>query len=110
MKQIKADYVIKVLDWMTQNDEENPPRIECNRYDSGFKCTLELPLINKTIIGLGNTRLEAINHATCKASEAIDEYVRETDFCFIHELDKHKQYNLEEDDNGFLSMHISKSI
>ena len=107
MKQIEAKEVIKTLNWIAQADEDGQsvlePRLNKKRI---YECVVHLPLVEKTVIGIGKCKLESIDNATKKASDLIDEYLKNNPTVKIENTFINKHYVLEEDDEGFLSIHV----
>lgn len=108
MKKITANNLVKVLDWMTQTDEINAPRIASREVSGAFQCEIKLPLIDKTVIGVGGSKIEAIDDATAKASLLIDEYVAANDYYFVTEANEENSYYLKEEPNGYVKLIIEK--
>ena len=72
MKQIEAKEVIKTLNWIAQADEDGQSVLEPKRNRNGiYECLVHLPLIEKTVIGIGDYKLESIDNATKQSSKLI---------------------------------------
>ena len=64
MKQIEAKEVIKTLNWIAQADEDGQSVLEPTLNKKGiYECVVHLPLIEKTVIGIGDYKLESIDNA-----------------------------------------------
>ena len=109
MKQIEAKEVIKTLNWIAQADEDGQSVLEPKRNRYGiYECLVHLPLIEKTVIGIGDYKLESIDNATKQSSKLIDEYLEENPNCEVKNMFGDSRYVLEEDDNGYLCIHLMK--
>ena len=107
MKQIEAKEVIKTLNWIAQADEDGQSVLEPKRNRNGiYECLVHLPLIEKTVIGIGDYKLESIDNATKQSSKLIDEYLEENPNCEVKNIFGDSKYVLEEDDNGYLCIHL----
>ena len=107
MKQIEAEEVIKTLNWIAQADEEGQSVLEPIRNRNGiYECLVHLPLIEKTVIGIGDYKLESIDNATKQSSKLIDEYLEENPDCEVKNTFGDSRYVLEEDDNGYLCIRL----
>lgn len=107
MKQIEAKEVIKTLNWIAQADEDGQSVLEPKRNRNGiYECLVHLPLIEKTVIGIGDYKLESIDNATKQSSKLIDEYLEENPNCEVKNMFGDSRYVLEEDDNGYLCIHL----
>ena len=107
MKSISADKVIKTINWMV-NDDYNDSLLESIRKDDLYVCEIRLPLIEKTVIGIGDSKIDSIDNATKQASNLIDEYLSASPHVTVENYFNVKEYVLEEDDNGYLSIHLKK--
>lgn len=107
MKQIEAKEVIKTLNWIAQADEDGQSVLEpkCNK-NGIYECLIHLPLIEKTVIGIGDYKLESIDNATKQSSKLIDQYLEENPNYEIENMFGNLRYVLEEDDNGYLCIHL----
>lgn len=107
MKQIEAKEVIKTLNWIAQADEDGQSVLEpkCNK-NGIYECLVHLPLIEKTVIGIGDYKLESIDNATKQSSKLIDQYLEENPNYEIENMFGNSRYVLEEDDNGYLCIHL----
>ena len=109
MKQIEAKEVIKTLNWIAQADEDGQSILEPKRNRNGiYECLVHLPLIEKTVIGIGDYKLESIDNATKQSSKLIDEYLEENPNCEVKNMFGDSRYVLEEDDNVYLCIHLMK--
>ena len=107
MKQIEAKEIIKTLNWIAQADEGGQSVLEPKRNKNGiYECLVYLPLIEKTVIGIGDCKLESIDNATKQSSKLIEEYLEENPYYEIKNLFGDSRYVLEEDDNGYLCIHL----
>lgn len=107
MKQIEAKEVIKTLNWIAQADEDGQSVLEPKRNRNGiYECLVRLPLIEKTVIGIGDHKLESIDNATKQTSKLIDEYLEENPDCEVKNMFGNSRYVLEEDDNECLYIHL----
>lgn len=107
MKQIEAKEIIKTLNWIAQADEDSQSVLEPKRNKNGiYECLVYLPLIEKTVIGIGDCKLESIDNATKQSSKLIEEYLEENPYYEIKNLFGDSRYVLEEDDNGYLCIHL----
>ena len=107
MKSINADKIIKTINWMV-NDDYNDSLLEPIRKDDLYVCEIRLPLIEKTVIGIGDSKIDSIDNATKQASTLIDEYLSANPNVTVENYFNGKEYVLEEDDNGYLSIHLKK--
>lgn len=107
MKQIEAKEVIKTLNWIAQADEDGQSVLEPTLNKKGiYECVVHLPLIEKTVIGIGDYKLESIDNATKQSSKLIDEYLEENPEYEIKDTFGGSRYILEEDDNEYLCIHL----
>lgn len=107
MKQIEAKEVIKTLNWIAQADEDGQSVLEPMLNKKGvYECVIKLPLIKKTVIGIGDYKLESIDNATKQSSKLIDEYLEKNPNCEVKKMFGDSRYFLEEDDNGYLCIHL----
>lgn len=107
MKQIEAKEVIKTLNWIAQADEDGQSVLEPTLNKKGiYECVVHLPLIEKTVIGIGDYKLESIDNATKQSSKLIDEYLQENPDTVIKDVFDGDRYILQEDDNGYLYIHL----
>ena len=109
MKSIDAKNVIKTLSWVSETSDDASPILESKLNKEGmYECVINLPHVNKTVIGLGSSKLESIQNVPEKASDLIDEYLRENTK-EIHKFNINKSgYVLEEDNQGNLYIHVNK--
>ena len=106
MKRIEAKEIIKTLNWIAQADEDGQSVLEPKLNKKGiYECEIHLPLIEKTVIGLGDDKLESIDNATQQTSKLIDEYLEEYPMT-IRNIFCGEKYVLEEDDKGYLCIHL----
>ena len=109
MKQIEAKEIIKTLNWIAQSPADGQSVLEPKLNKKGiYECTIHLPLIEKTVIGIGKDKLESIDNATKQSSKLIDEYLEENSEYEIKKVFFGSRYILEEDDNGCLCIHLIK--
>lgn len=107
MKQIEAKEVIKTLNWIAQADEDGQSVLEPTLNNKGiYECVVHLPLIEKTVIGIGDCKLESIDNATKQSSKLIDEYLEVNLEYKVKDAFGDSRYVLEEDDNGYLCIHL----
>ena len=107
MKRIEANKVIKTLNWIAQADEDGQSVLEPKLNKKGiYECEIRLPLIEKTVIGLGDDKLESIDNATQQTSNLIDEYLEEYPETTVRNVFGNQRYVLEEDDSGYLCIHL----
>ena len=107
MKRIEANKIVKTLNWIAQVDENDQSVLEPRLNKKGiYECEIHLPLIEKTIIGLGDDKLESIDNATQQASNLIDEYLEDNPDTSLRNVFGNQRYVLEEDDNGYLCIHL----
>ena len=110
MKKINAKEVIKTLNWIAQVDEDGQsilePKLNNKRI---YECQIDLPLIEKTVVGLGVSKIASIDNATRQASKLIDEYIENNKSFVVIDYFDGNDYILEEDDNGFLCLHLMKN-
>ena len=110
MKMINAKEVIKTLNWIAQVDEDGQSILEPILNDKRiYECQIDLPLIEKTVVGLGISKIASIDNATRQASRLIDEYLENDKSIVVKDYFKGNDYILEEDDNGFLYLYLSKN-
>ena len=103
MKRIEANKIIKTLNWIAQADEDGQSVLEPKLNKKGiYECEIHLPLIEKTVIGLGDDKLESIDNATQQTSKLIDEYLEDYPETTIRNIFGDQRYVLEEDDGGYL--------
>ena len=105
MKQIKADNVIKTINWISNKDDYDSVFAPIKK-DDLYVCEIYLPLINKTVIGVGKTKIDSIDNATNESSALIDDYLTKNPICEFNDYFIGREYVIEEDDDGFLSIHI----
>ena len=105
MKRINADKVIKTINWIA-NDDNCESLLEPINKGNMYVCEIYLPLVNKAIIGVGDSKIDSIDNATEQASDLIDEYLENNPNTEIENYFDGKQYILEENDNGYLSIHL----
>lgn len=107
MKQIEANEVVKTLNWIAQIDDNGQSVLEPKLNRNGiYECTISLPLIDKTVIGLGDDKLDSIDNATKQTSQLIDEYVNKNPDFKIKNVFGNAKYILEEDEKGYLCIHL----
>lgn len=107
MKQIEAKEVIKTLNWIAQADEDDQSVLEPMLNKKGiYECVIHLPLIEKTVIGVGDCKLESIDNATKQSSKLIDIYLEEHPKLEIRDAFANSRYVLEEDEKGYLCIHL----
>ena len=107
MKQIEAKEVIKTLNWIAQADEDGQSVLEPILNKKGiYECVIQLPLIEKTVIGIGDCKLESIDNATKQSSKLIDMYLEEHPKLEIRDAFANSRYVLEEDEKGYLCIHL----
>ena len=107
MKRIEANKIIKTLNWIAQADEDGQSVLEPKLNKKGiYECEIHLPLIEKTVIGLGDDKLESIDNATQQTSKLIDEYLEDYPETTIRNIFGDQRYVLEEDDSGYLCIHL----
>ena len=109
MKQIEAGKVIKTLNWIAAADEADQCVLEPTLNKEGaYECAVHLPLIDKTVIGIGESKLESIDNLTKQTSKLIDEYLEMNPGHKVDDVFDGSGYILEEDDNGCLCIHLIK--
>lgn len=109
MKRIEASKIIKTLNWIAQIDEDGQSVLEPKLNKKGiYECEIHLPLIEKTVIGLGDDKLDSIDNATKQTSKLIDEYLEEYPKTVIRNVFGDQRYVLEEDDSGCLCIHLTQ--
>ena len=109
MKQIEAKEVIKTLNWIAQADEDGQSILEPKRNRNGiYECLVHLPLIEKTVIGIGDYKLESIDNATKQSSKLIDDYLEKNPDCRVKNMFGDSRYVLEEDDNEYLCIRLKQ--
>ena len=65
MKSINANKVVKTLHFIAKASDGDVPSLESKLNERGlYECVIELPLINKTVVGLGKSKLDSIDSAT----------------------------------------------
>lgn len=107
MKQIEANEVIKTLDWIAQTGEGCQPVLEPTLVKEGiYECLIYLPLVEKTVIGIGGYKLESIDNATKQSSKLIDDYLKKNPDYELKSSFSGPRCILREDDNGYLSIHF----
>ena len=106
MKTIKANELIKTLDWIAQFGKGTTPIPEPKLNQNGsYECLIYIPLIEKTVIGLGDSKIEAVDNAAHQSSKIIDEYMENHDIELKRTLGP-GEYILEEDDSGYVSIYL----
>lgn len=90
------------------NDDCNDSLLEPIKKDDLYVCEIRLPLIEKTVIGIGDSKIDSIDNATKQASSLIDKYLSTNPNVTVENYFNGKEYVLEEDDNGYLSIHLKK--
>lgn len=106
MKTVDAKNFTKTFDWIFSLTNDVKQNISNSKNDDGYLCTIFLPLINKTIVGLGDTSLEAVDKATTQCSKLIDEYLKTNKSPQIRPLFGNKNCFLEENENGEIIIHL----
>lgn len=107
MKRIDANKIIKTLNWIAQADEDGQSVLEPKLNKKGiYECEICLPIIDKTVIGLGDSKLESIDNATQQTSNLIDEYLEANPDTKVNGIFGNQRYVLEEDDDGYLCIHL----
>ncbi|MCI6215620.1 MAG: hypothetical protein MR659_00820 [Mollicutes bacterium] len=105
MKQIDATDLMKTLDWIAQTDDNGQSVIKPVLNKRGvYECFINLPLIKKTVIGIGETKIESIDNASKQSSKLIDSYMKEHPKIIINESFTEDKYILKEDGKGYLSI------
>lgn len=108
MKSIEAKNLIKTLNWIVQTDGDDESVIKPKLNQKGFyECTVHLPVIEKTIIGIGDSKLESIENATNETSKLIDQYLEENPDYELKNVFDPSRYIFEEDDKGFICIHFT---
>ena len=109
MKQIDAKEVVKTLNWIAQADEDGQSVLEPKRNRNGiYECLVHLTKNEKTVIGIGDCKLESIDNATKQSSLLIDKYIEENPNYETKDLFGGSRYVLDENDNGHLCIHLVK--
>lgn len=108
MKQIEANNVIKTLNWIACFGNFGQSNLEPKLNNKVYSCEIFLPLIKKTIIGLGYSKLESIDNLTKQASFAIDEYLKGHPANVFKPTSRKGRYILEEDESGFLNLYLTQ--
>ena len=110
MKRIEANKILKTFNWIWHADKEYKTVLEpILNEDNIYEFEIHLPLINKTVIGLGDDKMESIDNATQQASNLIDEYVEKHPEAPAINGFGDWRYVLEEDDGGHLRLYISQN-
>lgn len=105
MKQIDAKNIIKTMNWIMTVNEDNQTILEPIQNSLGiFECEIKLPLINKTVIGIGDCKIDSIDNATTKAVHLIENYLKQNPSFEIKNILDDKKYLLEETNKGFLTL------
>lgn len=109
MKRIEVKEIVTVVNWVSQVDEELADEILSPKKnkDGDWTSEVKLPLINKTVIGLGKDKLESIKNMAIKASQLIEEYTKEHPEIKVKDLFGADCYDLIEDNDGYVSIEIS---
>ncbi len=108
MKKIDAKNIIKTMNWIMSIDEESQTSIEPILNKKGiYECAVNLPLIDKVVIGIGDSKISSIDNATIKTSQLIDTFLDNNPTFIIQNFFGENKYFLEESDDGFLSIRIS---
>lgn len=108
MKQIDATNILKTMNWMMSVDENNQTSLEPILNKQGmYECDINLSLIEKTVIGIGASKIESIDNATTKAAQLIDEFLEKNPSFIIQDFFRTNKCVLEESDKGFLSIEIT---
>lgn len=105
MKSINAEKIIKTINWIA-NDDNSDSLLEPIKKGGVYVCEICLPLIEKTVIGIGDSKVESIGNAAEQASNLIDEYLANNPNINVENYFDDKIYVLEEDSNGCLSIHV----
>ncbi len=107
MKRIDAKEVIKTLNWISQSDEDGQAVLEPKLNGKGtYECIVHLPLIEKTVIGIGDTKLESIDNASKESSKLIDKYLEDNPDSAVKNAFGESEYVLEEDEKGYLCIRM----
>lgn len=109
MKKIDAHYLLKTMSWVCKKCDCKSHDLEPKLNKHGFyECKIYLPILDKIVVGLGETKIDSIDNVTKQSSLLIDEYLQNNpDVLFENEF-KNKPYILEEDDSGNLVLCITK--
>lgn len=109
MKRINARNVMRVMMWNISDKGSRDCLEPIKQKDGTYICKFYLDFIQKTIVGIGDSKIECIDNATKEGSKLIDEYKSNnpelleilTDPC-----ENDYNYELTEDDEGNLDLHI----
>lgn len=107
MKTIDASNIVKTMNFKCAVSSDEVNSIVTIRDRNGiYRSECYLPLIDKTIIGIGNSSIEAVDNTYLKASAIIDEYLEDHPDLIDKEFLEDSNYVLEEDEYGFLSLEV----
>lgn len=110
MKQINGKHVTKVINWCFNFLRDCQTIMQPNQVSDGlYECVIDIPKVDKTVIGIGACEIDAIDNATTKASALIDEYMKNHPSTQITNYFENMNYILEENNEGFVSIRINKS-
>jgi len=110
MKSINANKVVKTLHFIAKASDGDVPSLESKLNERGlYECVIELPLINKTVVGLGKSKLDSIDSATRISLDLINAFLKKNPH-FSLEFSEKSSYLLEEDDEGNLCMHLINKV
>lgn len=108
MRQIDAKNLMRCVEWIESHDKNAQFILEPRINKEGlYESITFLPLIEKTVIGIGNNKLDSIDNVANEAVRLIDEYVKDHPEEEIKNQDFLKDCVeiLKEDDNGNLSIY-----
>ena len=110
MKRIEVKEIVMLVNWISQVDEKLADEIFSPKKneEGDWISEVRLPLIDKTVIGLGQDKLVSIKNMAVKASQLIKEYMKEHPKIKVKDLFGADCYDLVEDDDGYISIEISK--
>ena len=110
MKKIDAKNIVKTFCWIAQAGEDGGAVLEpiLNKDKGIYECVIALPLIEKTVIGIGDHKIDAIDNATQQTAKLIDKYLEENPEIELRNLFGGTDYVLEEDDKGSIGIYLKK--
>ena len=110
MKRIDAKNIVKTFCWIAQAGEDGGVVLEpiLNKDKGIYECIINLPLIEKTVIGIGDHKIDAIDNATQQTAKLIDKNLKDNPEIELRNLFGGSDYVLEEDDKGSIGIYLKK--
>ena len=109
MKKINGRNVMRVMCWNISDKGSYDCLTPIRQKDGTYLCKFYLDFIQKTVVGIGNSKIECVDNATRQGSLLIDEYKSNNpDLLEIlnDPCENEYDYELTEDDKGNLDLHV----